>query len=104
MNFCSSPLPRALQEVVGSEFGRESREQQLLARFLDLTRYDSDFAQGLIEIARGKNSNARQPWDLRCAAILMLESQWLKLRPANHVDLCDLALCLGIDPLHNTLN
>ena len=34
----------------------------------------------------------------------MLESQWLKIRPPNHVDLYGLAQCLGIPAQHDTLN
>ncbi len=62
--------------IEGTYAGDESAAG-LFAHFLRQRSYARDFAFDLIELARDRRTLS---WDLRCAAILMLESQFLQTR------------------------
>jgi hypothetical protein len=64
-----SPLARTIQE----QFPSCANAQELFARFLSRSGYDSTFAYDLTVLAR----NSGYSWQLRCAAALMLENQML---------------------------
>ena len=68
-------LPAALVQIVESQFARTAKTQTLFFSFLSHSAYNAAFARKTVSVAR----DARSPWDLRCAAVLMLEHHVLLL-------------------------
>jgi len=77
---CVSCLPRALQRTVDEQFGECPRARQLFERFLDSGDARHEFHEDLIRCAAGEDGGG---WDLRCAAALMLDREFLALRRNN---------------------
>jgi hypothetical protein len=68
-------LPSPLAQIVASQFVGSTKAQNLFFSFLSHSAYNAAFAHKAVIAAR----DARLPWDLRCAAILMLEHHALLL-------------------------
>src|SRR5579871_2813533 len=83
-----------LQEEIGNlvrtEFGQDPLAVQLVADFLGVRAYRHELAQSLIGTARNRDAS----WELRRACVLMLENQFLRLRPAGGEE--ELWLCSQI--------
>lgn len=66
----------AIDAILQREYCGDELARDLFARFLQSSFYDRHLVDKLIEVAAGSRGAS---WDIRCAAILMLECQFLRL-------------------------
>jgi hypothetical protein len=61
--------------VVAAEFGEESLARDIFEEFLGRQSYERAFATRLVKVAAARVDGSPPSWPLRCAAVLMLETQ-----------------------------
>jgi hypothetical protein len=73
-------LPATIHRVLNARFGRDPRSVDLCSEFFSHEKYDRRFATKLFSVSDG---SARNSWNNRLFAILMLENQCRQVDPAD---------------------
>jgi hypothetical protein len=86
--------------IVEREFNRDPIAASLVARLLDSEEYSPEFTRDLAETATG---NRQASWEVRRAAILMIEHQLLRLPPGDSSEAAAFLKSIGAGEHWDTL-
>jgi hypothetical protein len=74
------PLAAYARDLIANSFPNQACLMELFQRVFNSKKYERSAALKLLGAARGKSGEA---WEVRCAAVLLLEHSLLKLSPKN---------------------